>query len=151
MDAPTKPRRLEKKHALGSLKQLSYCPASLLMKGVATKVPTKVSSATSASQLRFHNIAVARFVVRLAMSLASKKIGGFGKDVLSMTVALGEAECCIFRLLEGQSLPNFENQKLDQRVGSEWFTQDRDAGSANDHTHGSRDNWEQSDMLARET
>ena len=60
--------------------------------------------------LSFYNITVAHFVVRLAMPLASKKSGGIGEGVLSMTVALGGTECCILRLPEGQDQPNFENQ-----------------------------------------
>ena len=53
--------------------------------------------------------------------------------MLSMTVAVGGAECCILRLPEGQGPTNLEDQKPDQREGNEWYTQDRDAGSANDH------------------
>ena len=49
------------------------------------------------------SITIARFVVHVAVSLASKKIGRSGEDVLSKTVALGEAECCILRLPEEQA------------------------------------------------
>ena len=97
------------------------------------------------------SITLARFVVRLAMHLASKKIDGFGEEVLSMTVALGEAECNILRLQKDKARQT-SNTKTQPKVGSEWFTQDRDVGSSNDH-HAPvpRDKWEQNDTLARET
>ena len=74
-----------------------------MVKGVAANV-------ANGDDLSFHSITIAHFVVHLAMPLVSKKIGGFGEDVLRTTVALGEAECCILRLPEGQDQPNFENQ-----------------------------------------
>ena len=54
----------------------------------------------------------------LAMLLASKKIGGIGEGVLSITVAPGGAECCILRLPEGQDQPNFENQNSTKEYGT---------------------------------
>ena len=63
------------------------------------------------------NLTIARFVVRLAMSLASKKTGGFGEDVVSMTVAFGEAECCVLRLPEGQARQT-SRTKHGQRAGA---------------------------------
>ena len=110
-----------KKHVLGSLKQHSFCPATLLVKGVATKVPTKMSSASSASHLHILWCASqcpspARKPVNLAKACCARKN------------ALGEAECCILRLAEGQDQPKLRKPKLDQRVRNERHTQDSDDG-----------------------
>ena len=82
----------------------------------------------------FYSIAIARSVVRLAMpSRQQENRWKIGEDVLRMTDAVGGAASCILQLPEGGSPPNFEDQEPDQRERNEWFTQDRDAGSANDH------------------
>ena len=51
--------------------------------------------------LSFHKKTVAHVMAHLEMPL---------EDVLSMTVALGGAECCVLRLPEGQGPPNFGHQ-----------------------------------------
>ena len=108
------------------MKQLSFCPASLMVIRCRNK-------GRNGDDLSFHNITVAHFVVHLAMPLANTKIGGIGGDVLNMTVALGGAECCILRPPRRTRLAKLRKPKLDQRAGNEWFTRDSDASPANDH------------------
>ena len=94
------------------------------------------------------SITLARFVAHLAISLASKKIGGFGEGVLRTTVALGETECCILRLPEGQDQLNIRKPKLDQREGNERHTQDSDVRPANDQHTTVHRRWENNIVLA---
>ena len=95
-----KTRRPVKKHILGSSKQLRYCPASLLVKGVATKVPTKMSSASSASHLH----------VLWCASQCQQENRWIWRRRAGHESCAWRSGVLYLRLPEGQSPPNFKNQ-----------------------------------------
>ena len=90
--------------------------------------------------LSFHNISVARFVVRLAMPLASKKNGeNWRRRAEHDSSAWRSGVLYLATPRRTRPAKLRKPKKPDPKVGSEWFAQDRDAASTNDHPRTGRE------------
>ena len=81
--------------------------------------------------LRFHNITVARFVAHLAMPLASRKIGGNWRRRAVRDSCAWRSGVLYLATPRGTRSAKLPKPKPDQKVGNEWFAQDREKREQN--------------------